>query len=125
MEPRTRIATRSYGAPPPLLVERRAAPRTACRIPAVVEADGGAVETVLRDVSLSGAFVECNLPLEERQRIRLRLEVPTLFVPIAIRAEVRWIQRGPAGDVIGGGVRFDGMRAVEMRAWVRYLRSPT
>jgi hypothetical protein len=92
-------------------------------MPVLLEAGGRALETVLWDVSISGAFVECSQPLAERQRVRLYLTVPTLMEPIAVRAEVRWVLLGPAGDMVGAGVRFDGMHAHEMRAWIRHLRT--
>ena len=121
----SRTSTRSYGVPPPLPVERRAEPRTTSRLPALVQVDGRSTETVLRDVSVSGAFVECDAVRAEGQHVGLRLHVPTSFGPIEVGAEVRWILRGPGGHVVGAGVRFDSMRAREMRAWASYVRSLT
>ena len=116
-------ATRSCGVPPPLPVERRAEARTACHIPVVVKTGGHSIGGVLWNVSLSGALLVCAEPLAEGQRIRICITVPTLFDSLDIGAEVRWVLRGPTGDVVGAGVRFDAMRAREMHTWVRYVRS--
>ena len=116
-----RTVTRTYRLPTPLSVERRADPRRCRILVVVVEAGARCTKTVLRNVSVSGAFVEYAGALAER--LRLRLPVPTLPQPLTIGAEVRWVLRSPGGDVEGVGVRFDAMRAREKRAWVRYVRS--
>lgn len=112
-------ATRPYATPPPLPTERRSEPRTSCSLGVTLELGGRLCEAVARDVSVSGAFVECPRPMAEGQRLRLRF--PVVGVPPAIGAEVRWVLRDPMGDVVGAGVRFDAMRARDMLAWVRFV----
>jgi len=115
--------TREYAVPETSAVERRAEPRTACHVPVVAEVGRIAIDTILRDVSVSGAFVQYPGGLSEGQRLRLTMTVPLLPWSLVVGAEVRWVQRDDTGRTIGGGVRFDGMRAREMRAWVRYVRT--
>jgi len=112
---------RSEAAPPPLPVERRAEPRTSCQAAVVVDLGGRRFDAIARDVSVSGAFVECSRAYAEGQRLRLRF--PVIGLASAISAEVRWVLRGVAGEVVGAGVRFDAMRARDMVAWIRFLRS--
>ena len=114
-------AARPQATPPPLPAERRAEPRTSCRLAVSVHVDGRLTEGVARDLSVSGAFIECSGVRAEGQRLRLRF--PVIGLPPAIGAEVRWVLRGPAGNVVGAGVRFDAMRAREMIAWTRFVGS--
>jgi PilZ domain-containing protein len=112
---------RPDAVPPPLPTERRAEPRTRCRVAVVLELRGHRVDAIARDVSVSGAFVECSRACAEGQRLRLRF--PVIGLPTPISAEVRWVLRGPGGNVAGAGVRFDSMGARDMATWIRFLRS--
>jgi PilZ domain-containing protein len=99
------------------LPERRSEPREPCYLPIVVVVDGREVPGMALDASASGACIECAAPLAERDRVRVRLATPARS--IVVGAEVRWATR--PGDRALAGVRFDGMRAMDMWAWVRFL----
>jgi DNA-binding response OmpR family regulator len=102
---------------------RRAHPRIDCQLGMVVKHGARDVLATARNVSVTGAFLETSEPLAERARLTLRLRVPVRFEEIVVDAEVRWVERGSGGEVAGVGVRFDGMRARDIWAWLRYLRT--
>jgi PilZ domain-containing protein len=100
-------------------VDRRGESRSPCALPTVLVVAGRSVPAIAVDVSISGACIECAHPLEEGDRISLR--VATRASAIAIDAEVRWVTWDKAR--VRAGVRFDGMRARDMLAWIRFVVS--
>jgi len=116
-------ATRGCQDSLPLPAERRVEGRTSCHIPIVVEWGGHSIDSVLWDVSPSGAYMECGGPLSEGRHVRIRIPVETALDPLVIGAQVRWILHGPTGEAIGAGVCFEAMQPGETRVWLRYLRS--
>lgn len=103
--------------------DRRAEPRYPARIAVTVQLAEGSVLAYSQNLSVSGAFLECDAAVAERDAVELRLPAHVGIDPIVVGAEVRWVARGPEGEVVGIGVRFAGMRARDMRAWTRYIRT--
>jgi len=107
--------------PAPQPVERRAETRMTFNLAVTVEVDGCATPAIARDLSVSGAFIECPRVRAEGQRLRLRFPVEGL--PAGVGAEVQWVMRGSSGEPIGAGVRLDPMGPQETAIWTRYVRS--
>jgi type IV pilus assembly protein PilZ len=57
-----------------------------------------------KDISFGGTFIRTQEPLEVGEQFVIRLHVPTLQEPIAVKAQVRWIWREP--ESAGMGVQF-------------------
>jgi len=97
--------------------ERRAEPRFEARLAISLSGEGHDALVFSRNLSVSGAYLECREPLSYGEVVELRLAVPTDPEPIAVSAEVRWVTQEGRGEVNGAGVR-----ARQMRAWTKYIQ---
>ena len=113
METVPRRSTAAYAT------DRRAEPREPCHLPVILTIAGREVPGMAVDASASGARIECQARLCEGERIRVRLATPA--GTIVVGAEVRW--RTHEGGRARAGVRFDGMRARDMWAWLRFIET--
>jgi hypothetical protein len=77
---------------------------------------------VTRDVSVTGLSMRVATRLSFGQHLRLRLHLPTHTDPVEIDVEVRWVEEAAPWEVVG--VRFLGLRARDVWAITRYLRTP-
>jgi hypothetical protein len=74
----------------------------------------GSVPLVATDVSGSGLFIECTLPLHEGERVALRFVPPGLALPFELEGEVRravLARRRSDGGRSGMGIAFRSMTA--------------
>jgi hypothetical protein len=74
----------------------------------------GSVPLVATDVSGSGLFIECTLPLHEGERVALRFVPPGLPLPFELEGEVRravLARRKSDGGRSGMGIVFRSMSA--------------
>jgi hypothetical protein len=69
--------------------ERRRHERANIRWPATVETSRGLMEGETKNVSQSGAYIECALPSEPGEEVTLRI-LPPDRAPLKIAAEVIW-----------------------------------
>ena len=82
--------------------------RARLELPVLVEGDGATCAGITRNISQEGAFVAVRRPPSVGDRLTLRLAVPGHEVPLAIKAEVRWLRPidDAAGQPAGIGVSF-------------------
>lgn len=88
--------------------ERRRYPRVRAKWPAVIQKRGGAREAELRDISLGGAFIRCDKPLNPNERSKLFIIVPN-GKTCTVYFEVVWLRVDCSrGHVLpcGVGIRF-------------------
>ncbi len=102
-----------------MTVNRRSATRHEVAIAVIVrveaEPDAPELESMIENLSRSGAFVGLGRRLPIGMRVELRFELPTHDKPIETNAVVRW-----SSDE-GIGVQFDGLRAGEVWSVGRFL----
>jgi hypothetical protein len=100
-------------------VNRRLATRHEVAIAVIVRAVGEPpapeLESMIEDLSVSGAFVALGRRLSIGTRVALRFDLPTHDRPIETEAVVRW-----SSDE-GIGVQFDGLRAGQVWSVGRFL----
>lgn len=82
--------------------------RAYLELPVELLADGASCPGITRNISQEGAFVATRRPPSVGERVTLRLVVPGHAVPLAIKAEVRWLRpiEDTAGRPAGIGVSF-------------------
>jgi Tfp pilus assembly protein PilZ len=82
--------------------------RARLELPVLVEADGATYTGITRNISQEGGFVAVRRPPSVGERLTLRLAVPGHEVPLAIKAEVRWLRPidDAGGQPAGIGVSF-------------------
>jgi uncharacterized protein (TIGR02266 family) len=93
------------------------------RIPYVqscaLEVDGRERDGVLCNLSLLGAYVHVDPPLEPGTRVAMRFLLPDGPLPVASQATVTWINHGTQGNAAalpaGCGLRFTGLGPDEVR----------
>ena len=98
---------------------RRSATRHEVAIAVIIRVGGEPlapeVESMIENLSRSGAFVALGRRLSIGTRVALHFELPTHDRPIETEAVVRW-----SSDE-GIGVQFDGLRAGEVWSVGRFL----
>jgi len=88
--------------------ERRRYPRVRVNWPVVIQERGGAREAELRDISLGGAFIRSDKPLNPKERSKLFIIVPNRKT-FTVYFEVVWLRVDcSGGDILpcGMGIRF-------------------
>jgi hypothetical protein len=95
---------------------RRAQQRFDIQMAVQVTYQGNRLETVTRNVSLGGMYLEQTEELEADALpfgalVQLRFTLPVLGDAVTVDAHVRWVQPGD-----GVGVQFAGLRAREVWA---------
>jgi hypothetical protein len=88
--------------------EKRRHPRIAISWQAIVEKSGRSDEVQLRDISLGGAFVVCQEPLDLNERFMISISIPDQG-PLGLNAEVVWSNINISEDRVvnrGMGIRF-------------------
>ncbi len=93
-------------------IEKRSYTRFPARLKVVLDpgtpkADGGSVETLTRDISLGGMFIECAKLPPFGSQLTLDVYLPALSVPARMTVTVRWV----IGT--GVGVAFGALRVAE------------
>ncbi|MGB6377577.1 MAG: PilZ domain-containing protein [Syntrophobacteria bacterium] len=88
--------------------ERRRDNRATIDWAVLVRDTGGIIVADIENISLSGAFIRCNVPLETKKRYKLHIMVPN-HSPLDTNAEVAWLsvkctERGI--PPCGMGIRF-------------------
>jgi hypothetical protein len=101
------------------------------RRPVAVEFSGrdatGAGSLVFRseDLSQGGAFLRCELLLEEQEQLTLRFRVPGSEEVCSVQATVVWVRRFPAPDEPAGvGVAFGQLPLPAHAALSLYITAP-
>lgn len=102
---------------------RRTDPRYERRLEVEIVADGKRQLGQSKNISLGGMFVEAGEVLAVGSTIQVRFRVPTQPEPIDVTGEVRWIERGEAGQPSGMGIRFHGLRARDVWALNRFFQT--
>ena len=90
------------------MAERPDEKRIHPRAPVELKVDYKRVNSFLADytknISRGGTFIGTDKPLPIGTRLRFRISVPDVAVPINLTGEVAWI--APAGSAPGMGIRF-------------------
>jgi uncharacterized protein (TIGR02266 family) len=77
-----------------------------------------------RNISLGGVYVETPLPLAIGTTIQLRFQLPTQPEPVEVSGDVRWVvTKKAAGEEVGMGIRFQGLRARDVWALNRFFQT--
>jgi hypothetical protein len=77
------------------------------RLPVTVVHEGRSFETVTRNLSLGGAFVELESDIPFGAAVRVQLRVPKSTELIEVESVIRWKQAD------GLGVQFGSLRALD------------
>lgn len=88
--------------------ERRRDNRTTIAWAAFVRDTTGIIVVEIENISLSGAFIRCDVPLEPMKRYKLHIIVPN-HSPLNANAEIAWLGvRCTEGGIppCGMGIRF-------------------
>ena len=88
--------------------ERRTPTRVRVKWPVVIITTKGVVLAETRDISSDGAFIQCEMPLSPKEKLRLFIMAPNQR-PLDFPAEVAWCNpHGAEADTNkqGMGVRF-------------------
>jgi len=85
--------------------DRRQYPRAAIQWPATIQTAEGKLEARLRDLSIEGAYVDCEQPLNPRDFVSMTIDPPNR-PSLKITAEVMW-----ADEFLSPGI---GVRFVQM-----------
>ncbi len=102
---------------------RRTDPRYDRRLDVEILLDGKKHVATSKNLSLGGMFVEIVDPLPVQTTVQVRFRVPTQPEPIDVTGEIRWVERAPAGQAAGMGIRFHGLRARDVWALNRFFQS--
>ena len=92
-------------------VEKRQDPRAELQWPVKIESPQGPVRAETKDISISGAFVMCEHPLDPGQVVPMSIDAPNRD-PVNVTAEVVWSNKNVPDDQVvvrGMGVRFIGI----------------
>jgi len=84
--------------------EKRKEPRFLIDVPIKWKNSNRIIESVTKDISYSGVFVETLAPCEVGERINI--SIPVVNGSIEMEGEVRWIRVGDDGYPEGMGVYF-------------------
>jgi len=88
--------------------ERRRDNRASIEWAALVRDTTGIIVAEIKNISRSGAFIRCDVPLEPRKRFKLHILVPN-HSPLKANAEVAWLSvKCTEGGIppCGMGIRF-------------------
>lgn len=100
--------------------EQRTAPRVNCQIPAELQVDGRTMQTLLRDISATGAAVDYSGKVELGQVFQVGFELPDERGEVACVGLVRGWRPGPSGRTVG--LEFHNLAPDSRRAVARYVR---
>lgn len=100
--------------------EQRTAPRAPCQIQARLAVDGQVVQTVVRDVSATGAAVDYGGAVELGQVFAVEFDLPDDGGEVSCAGLVRGWRSGPGGRVVG--LEFHKLVPESRRAIARYVR---
>jgi hypothetical protein len=74
------------------------------------------------DVSQGGAFLRCELLLEEGELLSLQFRLPGREEAFRVQARVAWVRRFPGPDEVAGmGVAFGRLPPVDQAALAHFL----
>ncbi len=90
---------------------RRAQQRYDIEIPVVLTHEGQRYDTVTRNMSLGGLFMNLDAPIPFGAVVRVKFALPELDKQVDVDAHVRWVQPD-----VGIGVQYTGLRAREVWA---------
>jgi hypothetical protein len=77
------------------------------------------------DLSQGGAFLKCELLLEEGEQLTLRFRIPSYDPVLTVEAKVVWVRRFPApGEPSGVGVAFGPLPVPAHAALSLFLTAP-
>jgi len=86
-------------------------------LPATVEVEGVAHESICHNLSLGGGHFGFETRLAMGTRVQVTFGIPTQPDPITVGGMVRW------AAAIGIGVQFDGLRAKEVWSLNKFFES--
>lgn len=84
--------------------EKRSHPRARVELRVDYKRVNSFLADYTKNISRGGTFIGTDKPLPIGTRLRFRISVPDVAVPINLTGEVAWI--APAGDEPGMGIRF-------------------
>lgn len=96
--------------------ERRRHQRTPVSLPARIEKAGATIESIMRDVSIGGAFMSTTGQFAYGDSVIVHVHLPGLDAEIAIPCTVRWMMKD------GCGVQFGVMGVRETHALVEIAK---
>jgi hypothetical protein len=83
--------------------ERRAHTRIPISVAATVQGAGRTQHVATHDVSLSGACVSMDIPLEVGSEVEVDVNLPIRAQPVKVKGQVRWSRKGKAGIIFRSG----------------------
>jgi len=83
--------------------ERRVHERVAIALPTTVSGNGHTQSVATHDVSLGGACISVDVPLEVGSMVDVDVSLPTMAGPARVKGEVRWSRQGRAGIIFRSG----------------------
>jgi len=83
--------------------ERRVHERIPVRLATTIRGDGHEQRVATHDISLGGACVSTDMPLEAGSTVDLDLDLPESSEPVRVKGEVRWSRKGRAGIIFRSG----------------------
>ncbi len=83
--------------------ERRVHERVSIALPTKISGSGHTQSVSTHDVSLGGACISVDIPLEVGAMVEVDLSLPTQVAPARVRGEVRWSRQGRAGIIFRSG----------------------
>lgn len=90
---------------------RRAQQRYDIEIPVELTHEGQVYNTVTRNMSLGGLFMNLKSVIPFGAVVRVKFSLPELDAPVEVDGHVRWVQPD-----VGIGVQYAGLRAREVWA---------
>jgi uncharacterized protein (TIGR02266 family) len=101
---------------------KRVHERVSSRVSVSFVKDNVSYQGESRNLSIGGLFLENSCPFAFGEKVTLRFRIPTHIYEISVNATVCWIEK--QGDVlVGVGVRFESLRAIEVYALNKFLAS--
>lgn len=76
-----------------------------------------------RNISLGGLYAEVNEAAPIGTAVQLRFTLPTQPEAIEVGGDIRWVVRNEQSDLIGMGIRFEGLRARDVWALNRFFQT--
>lgn len=103
--------------------ERRHSIRYRAYLPLRFHASGetGAVETLTKDLSVSGLRCMSPKPVPVAQETRVELMLATAQEPLSLRAKVQWFRTMPYSDQYELGLSFHGVSPQSARRLSTYI----
>ncbi|MFH1489720.1 MAG: TIGR02266 family protein [Pseudomonadota bacterium] len=77
------------------------------------------------NISIGGLFIKTEKPLKQGETFLLKLQLPGLAEPMAIKSEVAWSKKGDGkaeSEVSGMGIRFVEMTKADSRSLADYIK---